>query len=215
MTVTAPCPSFPFETRTVRGRAPGMGMVISSVRACSWSSIGGRSTNPCEFSVLHRSTGSPPAPRRGNSSCRATGALPDPPGPNLVAVAAGLHGAPLAGVVLRPVVEHAGAGVVAALLEVLPRPVELGQEGGREDVPKGSRDAPRRRLDPGWTFGTESKLQAGLPSGLVDDGQLRRDRLGSLDLPVQGRVDERCGAQRPLRHRLVRGDQAVLHEELA
>src|SRR6266511_2292165 len=176
--VTVPRPSFPSETRTVRGRAPAMGMVISSVRASSWRRIGGRSTNPCEFSVLHRSTGSPPAPRRGNSSCRATRVLPGSPGPNLVSVAAGLHGAPLAGVVLRPVVEHAGAGVVGALLQALPPPVELGQECRRQDAPHRSPDAWRGRLDPWRTFGTEMELQPRLPSGLVDHGQLRRRRMG-------------------------------------
>src|SRR6266545_2046825 len=55
--------------RTVLGRAPGSGRVVSSLRASSSIFIGGRFATPWETSVRHRSTGSPAGPSSGSDSC--------------------------------------------------------------------------------------------------------------------------------------------------
>ena len=65
-------PGMPSPIRTVRGFEPGRGTVISSVRASSSISIGGRSTSPCDSIARQRSTGSPPAPTSGSSALQDT-----------------------------------------------------------------------------------------------------------------------------------------------
>ena len=61
----------PRRMRIVRARPRESGSVVSRVRASSSTACGGRSATPCDASVRHRSTGSPPAPLSSSSADHA------------------------------------------------------------------------------------------------------------------------------------------------